>query len=69
MPVRNEADHIDAALDSILAQDYSGPMEIIIADGGSTDGTRDRIEDRAESDRRIRLVENPDLMTGFPMTD
>ena len=60
MPVRDEADHIDAALDSVLSQDYQGELEIIVADGGSVDGTRIRVEARAEIDHRIRLIDNPD---------
>jgi succinoglycan biosynthesis protein ExoA len=59
LPVRNEASFIAATLDSILTQDYSGPLEIVIADGMSTDGTRDIIAACAAADSRIRLVDNP----------
>ncbi len=38
VPILNEAKHIIEALDSLVAQNFSG-MEVIIYDGGSTDGT------------------------------
>ena len=60
MPVRDESDHIDAALDAALAQDYEGPLEVVVADGGSTDGTFGVVERRAASDSRLTLVDNPD---------
>ncbi len=42
MPVRNEADHIEACLRSVLSQEEpEGGFEIIVADGKSTDGTRE----------------------------
>jgi glycosyltransferase involved in cell wall biosynthesis len=42
LPVLNEAEHIDGVLDDLLGQDYDGPLEVIVADGGSTDGTREK---------------------------
>ena len=43
LPVLDEADHIDACLESLEAQDYTGRISIVVADGGSTDGTLDRL--------------------------
>ncbi len=43
MPVRNEAAFIDRSLGAVLAQDYPGDFEVVIADGMSDDDTRDRI--------------------------
>ena len=41
MPVRNEATFISRSLEAVLAQDYpSERMEVIVADGMSTDATR-----------------------------
>jgi len=54
----NEADSIDAWLDSVLAQTRS-PEEIVLCDAGSSDGTIERIEARAAADSRIRLVVEP----------
>ena len=59
MPVRNEAGHLDAAIDAALAQDYEGALELVIADGESTDGTRRRLDERARADSRIKVVDNP----------
>lgn len=39
IPALNEATRLPGALDSIIMQDYPGKVEIILADGGSTDGT------------------------------
>jgi glycosyltransferase involved in cell wall biosynthesis len=38
LPILNERPYIRAALDSLLTQDYS-PVEVVVYDGGSTDGT------------------------------
>jgi len=39
VPVRNEAAHISACVHSIVAQDVPDGLEVIVADGRSTDGT------------------------------
>ncbi|HYP40840.1 MAG TPA: glycosyltransferase [Chloroflexia bacterium] len=57
MTVRNEAASLPALFDSIMAQ-RARPDEIVIVDGGSTDGTQDVV--RAYSDRLpLRLIELP----------
>jgi glycosyltransferase involved in cell wall biosynthesis len=61
MPIRNEADFITRSLGAVLAQDYpSDRMEIVIADGLSTDGTRKIISDLAirNPQSAIRTVDN-----------
>ena len=59
LPVYNEQDTIDGVLESLLAQDYPGPLEIVVADGGSDDGTTDLIGGWAERDERVRCIDNP----------
>jgi glycosyltransferase involved in cell wall biosynthesis len=61
MPVRNEAAFIERSLGALLRQTYpSASMEIIIADGMSTDATREIVQKLAASDRiSIKLVDNP----------
>jgi glycosyltransferase involved in cell wall biosynthesis len=58
MPVRNEVDFIDESLGAVLAQDYPGRMEVLVADGMSTDGTRERIAAATGRDSRVRLIDN-----------
>ena len=59
LPVLNEAPFIDACVESLRAQDYEGSIEIVVADGGSTDGTAERL--RALHDEgTVVLVDNPD---------
>jgi glycosyltransferase involved in cell wall biosynthesis len=58
VPVYNGEKYLAACLDSILAQDFT-EMEILIADDGSTDGSRELIQHYAEKDRRIRWWRNP----------
>jgi len=60
MPVRNEADWIVRSVSAVLRQDYSRElMEIIIADGQSVDGTREKIQTLSAEDSRVRLIDNP----------
>lgn len=60
MPVRNEAGFIARSLGAVLAQDYPAQqMEIIVADGLSTDGTRDIIRRLQKQHPNLRLIDNP----------
>ena len=62
LPIRNEGAYISRALDSILAQDYGGPFEIIISDGMSTDKTREILSDYISRFSCIKLIDNPGLI-------
>jgi succinoglycan biosynthesis protein ExoA len=55
IPALDEAAHIERCVGSVLAQDLNGGLEVIVVDGGSTDGTAD-LARRAGA----RVVENPD---------
>ena len=62
MPVRNEADFLDESLGAVIAQDYPAErLEVFVADGMSTDGTRAMVEALAASHptRQITVVDNP----------
>jgi len=59
MPCLDEAAYIEACVRSVLAQDYPADLlEIVVADGGSRDGTLDILARLAQADARIRVVAN-----------
>jgi succinoglycan biosynthesis protein ExoA len=56
----NEAEHIEACLRSILAQNYpAGRLEILVYDGGSTDRSRDIVQSMLSENPSIVLAHNP----------
>jgi glycosyltransferase involved in cell wall biosynthesis len=60
MPVRNERAYIERALDAVFAQDYpADAIEVVVADGMSTDGTRETLEAIRARHPNMKLVENP----------
>lgn len=59
MPVLNERDYLERAVQTVLQQDVDGPAEVILALGPSTDGTTELAQRLAAADRRVRLVDNP----------
>jgi glycosyltransferase involved in cell wall biosynthesis len=60
IPCRDERAHIGACLDSLLADGWPADrLEVLVIDGMSTDGTRAEIAARAETDSRVRLIDNP----------
>ena len=59
MPARNAEATIAKALDSVLAQDYAGPTEVIVADGSETPATAEIIRQLYPS---VKLVPNPDRL-------
>ncbi len=58
VPALDEERSISACLDALLAQTHQA-LEILVADGGSTDRTREVVEDYARRDPRVRLIDNP----------
>lgn len=68
VPCRNEVRFLARCLDSILTGGYSaGRMEVLVVDGGSKDGTRDLILERARADSRVRLIDNPQGTTPWAL--
>src|SRR5918997_3268543 len=59
MPVRDEADSLDAALASVCSQATDASVEVIVVDDHSTDSSRSIIERLAARDERVRLVSSP----------
>lgn len=59
VPTLNEERYIASVLDDMLAQEgLDGDVEILVADGGSTDSTREIVE-RYGAKGNVRLVDNP----------
>jgi glycosyltransferase involved in cell wall biosynthesis len=63
IPVRNEEQTIAAAITSALEQLDAPPLEVIVADGDSSDGTRAAVMAIAHDDFRVRLIGNPERHT------
>jgi succinoglycan biosynthesis protein ExoA len=59
MPVLDEEQHLAAAVDRVLAQDYPGPLEVIMAVGPSRDRTGQIAAELASGDSRLRVIDNP----------
>jgi hopene-associated glycosyltransferase HpnB len=68
VPARDEAATVDAAITSLLAQDYRGEFSLVLVDDHSTDGTA-RIAraaaERAGAAERLTIVTAPPLPTGW----
>lgn len=59
VPMRNERRYIDRCLASLVAQDYPPDrFEVIVLDGGSTDGSRELVESMVGRVPNLRIVEN-----------
>ena len=59
MPIRNEADDLRTAIDTVLAQEYPGTMSVVLAVGPSDDGTEALARSIAAADDRVLVVDNP----------
>lgn len=62
VPTYNDQSYIKECIDSVLAQTVSS-LEVIIVDGGSTDGTIDSCQ--SYTDDRISILENGDLVSSL----
>jgi len=58
MPCRNAGPYLQAAVQSVLSQPEC--LELLVADGGSTDASLQVLEDLAEADPRLRIVSRSD---------
>lgn len=63
IPVLNEQNHLAAAVKSVLDQNYSGDIEVLLALGPSRDNTNQIAAELAANDKRVRLIENPRGLT------
>ena len=56
LPTLQERDHIRECLDSLTAQNDDRVIELLVLDGGSTDGTREIVDNYGSV---VRLIDNP----------
>jgi hypothetical protein len=59
MPSLNQAEFLEAALESVFSQSYSN-LELVVADGGSTDGSLSVLESRQSMEPRLRVFSGKD---------
>jgi len=59
LPVLNEENYLEAAVHAVLAQNYSGPIEVVLAVAPSKDRTLEIAKKLADADSRIKVVANP----------
>jgi glycosyltransferase involved in cell wall biosynthesis len=63
IPCRNERQYIAGCIGSLLSQEApEGGVELIVADGMSTDGTRNLLDRLSQSQPSIRVIDNPGLI-------
>ncbi len=60
IPTLNEIAHIEDLLTHLLAEPEDVVGEIIVADGGSRDGTQEAVRRIAGTEPRVRLIDNPE---------
>ncbi len=61
LPARNEAEHIGDKLADLARQTYPAElMRILVADGGSEDGTRERLKEALASHPRVEVLHLPE---------
>lgn len=66
IPSRNEEDYIEKCIRSVLASDYGTQnLEIVVADGMSTDQTRTIVKRLQSESPNILLVDNPRQTTPY----
>jgi poly-beta-1,6-N-acetyl-D-glucosamine synthase len=52
----NEERAIEQTVAAVLAQDYAGPVRVLVIDDGSSDGTREVVHGLAALDERVALI-------------
>ena len=60
IPAYNEEDHIEGIIGKFQKASYPNIIEILVADGRSTDRTAEIVRSIAQDDPRVKLVDNPD---------
>ena len=63
IPALNAANVIEACLDAVFAQEYSGPLDVTVAVGPSSDDTKEILERWTAQENRLRVIDNPTSRT------
>jgi glycosyltransferase involved in cell wall biosynthesis len=63
IPARNEAATIERVIERLLTSSTRLRVEVIVADGRSSDGTRELLDRLAANDGRVRVVDNAERIT------
>lgn len=59
-PMRDEAGAVEAFVADLAAQDFAGELQVLVADGGSVDGSVERLRAAAEATSLpLELLDNP----------
>lgn len=64
VPSRNEEGNIGACVDSVLGQTYQD-FEVLVLDDRSEDGTRAEAQERANQDKRVRILDGEPRPEGW----
>lgn len=59
LPAREEAASIGAAINSLLDQEYGGPLDVVVAVAPSADRTLEIAREIASATGRVAVIENP----------
>jgi glycosyltransferase involved in cell wall biosynthesis len=60
IPVLNEIEHIEETAARMQGQTFDGEVEFLFIDGGSSDGTRELLDELGRADERVKRLNNPD---------
>jgi succinoglycan biosynthesis protein ExoA len=61
VPCKNEITYINSFIQSLMKQDFKKlKYEILIADGGSSDGTRNVLDKLSSEHQEIKVIDNPE---------
>ena len=64
IPCLNEREHVGRLIDDLLNDaDWADPL-IVVADGGSDDGTLEIVQARSDRDPQVRVLANPRRLQG-----
>jgi glycosyltransferase involved in cell wall biosynthesis len=70
IPCLDEIRHIDRCIEDVMGQDYpEDRVEVIVADGGSRDGTRQRLDELSSKFSRLRWIDNPNKIQSAGMNE